>query len=80
MTKKQWNVNVADKPHTIEVEGGNWAVKGKLKVDGNTVKVWSQWLLLPEEVGFNVEGEKAYLKRKSIFSSSFNLYIGDKKY
>jgi hypothetical protein len=80
MTKKQWNVNVADKPHIVEVEGGGWSIKGKLKVDGNTVKVWSQWLLLPKEVQFDVGGQKAFLKRKSTFASDFDLYVGDKKY
>jgi hypothetical protein len=80
MTKKQWNLNVVDKPHTVEVEGGKWSITGKLKVDGNTVRVWSQWLLLPKEVEFDIEGERTFLKRKSMFASDFDLYIGDKKY
>ena len=54
MTKKQWNVNVADKLHIVEVEGGTWSFTGKLKVDDHTVKVWRQWLLLPKEVEFEV--------------------------
>ena len=44
MTKKQWNVNVVDKQHTVEVECGEWSITGKLKVDCNMVKVWRQWL------------------------------------
>ena len=80
MPEKQWNVYVADKPHSIEIEGGNWSTKGRLKVDGNTIRVWSQWLLLPREVGFNVEGQKASLKRQSTFASAFDLYVSDKKY
>ena len=80
MTKKQWNVNVADKLHTIEVEGGTWSIAGELKVDGNKVKAWRQWLLLPKEVEFEVEGAKAFLKRKGMFASDFDLYVGGKKY
>jgi len=80
MNKKQWNINVADKPHIIEVEGGTWSVAGRLKVDGNTVKVWKQWILLPKEVEFEVEGTKAFLRRKSVFASNFDLYAGDRKY
>ena len=80
MTKQQWNVNVADKPHIVEVEGGKWSFTGKLKVDGNTVQVWRQWLLLPKEVGFEVEGAKAFLKRKGMFVSDFDLYVGSRKY
>jgi hypothetical protein len=80
MTKQQWNVNIVDKPHTVEVEGGAWSITGKLNVDGKTVKVWRQWLLLPKEVEFEVEGAKAFLRRKSKFASDFDLYIGDKKY
>ena len=79
MTKKQWNVNVVDKLHTVEVEGGDWSITGKLKVDGNTVKVWKQWILLPKEVEFEVEGTKASLRRKSVFASDFDLYVGGKK-
>ena len=79
MSKKQWNINVADKPHTIEVEGGAWSVTGALKVDSNTVKVWKQWFLLPKEVEFEVEGIKASLRRKSVFASNFDLYIGGRK-
>jgi hypothetical protein len=80
MTKKQWNVNVVDKLHIVEVEGGTWSIAGKLKVDGNTVTVWRQWLLLPREVGFEVEGAKAFLKRKGMFASDFDLYVGGRKY
>jgi len=80
MTKKQWNVSVADKPHIVEVNGGAWSISGELKVDGNKVKAWRQWLLLPREVEFEVEGEKAFLKRKGMFASDFDLYVGDKKY
>jgi hypothetical protein len=80
MTKKQWNVNVADKPHIVEVKGGTWSTTGRLNVDGNTLKVWRQWLLLPKEVEFEVEGTKAFLKRKSMFASDFDLYVGDRKY
>lgn len=79
MSKQQWNMNVADKPHIIEVEGGTWSVAGSLKVDGNIVKVWKQWILLPKEVEFEVEGTKASLRRKSVFASSFDLYVGDRK-
>ena len=79
MSKKQWNVKVADKPHIVEVKGGTWSVTGNLNVDGNKVKVWSQWLWLPKEVEFDVEGEKAFLKRKNMFSSNFNLYVGGRK-
>ena len=79
MNKKQWNVNVTDKPHIIEVEGGTWSVTGRLKVDGNTVKVWKQWILLPKEVEFEVEGTKTSLRRKSVFASDFDLYVGGKK-
>lgn len=80
MTKKQWNVNVADKLHIVEVEGGTWSIAGELKVDGNKVKVWRQWLLLPREVEFEVEGAKAFLKRKGMFASDFDLYVGGRKY
>ena len=80
MTRKQWNVNVADKLHIIEVEGGTWSIAGELKVDGNTVKVWRQCLLLPKMVEFEVEGAKAFLKRKGMFASNFDLYVGDRKY
>jgi hypothetical protein len=80
MTKKQWNVNVADKPHIVEVEGGTWSIAGRLNVDGNTLKVWRQWFLLPKEVEFEVEGTKAFLKRKSRFASALDLYVGDRKY
>jgi hypothetical protein len=80
MTKRQWNVNVADKPHIVEVEGGSWSITGKLKVDGNMVKAWRQWLLLPREVEFEVGGAKAFLKRRSMFTSDFDLYVGDRKY
>ena len=79
MDKKQWNVTVADKTHIIEVEGGTWSVTGRLKVDGNTIRVWKQWISLPKEVEFEVEGTKASLRRKSVFASSFDLYVGDKK-
>jgi hypothetical protein len=80
MTKKQWNVNVADKLHIVEVEGGTWSFTGKLKVDDHTVKVWRQWLLLPKEVEFEVEGVKAFLKRKGMFASNFDMYVGGMKY
>ena len=80
MTKRQWNVNVADKLHIVEVEGGTWSIAGELKVDGNTVRVWRQWLLLPREVEFGVEGAKAFLKRKGMFASDFDLYVGGRKY
>jgi hypothetical protein len=80
MPNKQWNVNVVDKPHTLEVEGGDWSITGKLKVDGNMVKSWKQWLFLPKEVEFDVDGGKAFLRRKSMFADDFDLYIGDRKY
>ena len=80
MTKKQWNVNVADKLHLVEVKGGKWSFVGELKVDGNKVKVWRQWLLLPKEVEFEVEGAKAFLKRKGTFASDFDLYVAGRKY
>ncbi len=80
MAKKQWNVNVDAKPHIVELGGGAWSIAGELKVDGNTVRTWRQWFLLPKEVGFEVEGMKAFLKRKSTFASDFDLYVGDKKY
>jgi hypothetical protein len=80
MTKKQWNVNVADKPHTVEVEGGKWSITGELKVDGNSVRAWRQWLLLPKEVEFEVGGVKAFLKRKGMFASDFDLYFCGMKY
>ncbi len=80
MIKQRWEVNLAEKPHTLEVEGGDWAVRGSLKVDGNTEKAWYQWFTLPKEVDFEVGGEKASLKRKSTFASEFDLYIGEKKY
>ncbi len=80
MAKMQWNVEVANKAHIVEVEGGTWSIIGKLKVDGNTAKVWKQWFLLPKEVEFEIEGAKASLKRKSIFASDFDLYVGGRKY
>ena len=80
MTKKQWKVNVDDKLHIVEVEGGKWSFTGKLKVDGNMVQVWRQWLLLPREVEFEVEDVKACLKQKGMFASDFDLYVGGKKY
>ena len=80
MSKKQWRVNVADKSRIIEVKGGTWSFTGELKVDDNKVKVWKQWFLLPKEVEFEVEGSKAFLRRRGMFSSDFDLYIGDKKY
>ena len=80
MTKKQWNVNLADKRHKVEVEGGKWSVVGELSVDDNKIKVWRQWLLLPGEVEFEIEGAKALLKRKSRFASDFDLYVGGRKY
>ena len=80
MAKKQWKVTIADKLHTVEVEGGTWSIAGELKLDGNKVKVWRQWLLLPKEVQFEVEGAKAALKRKGMFASDFDLYVSGKKY
>ena len=80
MTNRQWNVNVADKLHIFEVKGGKWSFAGELKVDGNTVKVWRQWFLLPKEVEFEVEGVKAFLKRKGMFASDFDLYVSGRKY
>ena len=80
MAKKQWNVNVADKSHTIEVVGGTWSIARELKVDGNRVKAWRQWLLLPKEVEFEIEGVKASLKRRGMFASDFDLYVGSIKY
>ena len=80
MAKKQWSVDVANKTHIVEIEGGTWSIAGKLKVDGNTAKVWKQWLLLPKEVEFEVEGVQAFLKRKGMFASDFNLYVGGRKY
>jgi hypothetical protein len=80
MAGKQWNVNIAGKPHIIEVDGGTWSFAGKLKVDDNTVKTWNQWIMLPKELAFDFDGQKAFLRRKSTFASSFDLYVGDKKY
>jgi len=80
MVKQRWEVTVADKQHILEVEGGDWAVRGRVKVDGSIQKAWSQYFTLPQEVEFEVGGEKAFLRRKSTFASEFDLYIGDKKY
>jgi len=76
----KWNVNIAGKPHILDIDGGTWSFKGKLKVDGNIVKTWNQWILLPKELDFDVDGQKRFLKQKSTFTSSFDLYVGDKKY
>lgn len=80
MAKKQWNINVADKLHIVEVEWSRWSNAGELKVDGNTVKVWGSGWWVPREADFEVEGTKAFLKRKGMFAEDFDLYVGGRKY
>ena len=80
MPKKQWNINVADKLHIVEVKWSGWSNAGELIVDGNAVKVWGSGWWVPREVEFEVEGAKAFLKRRGMFVEDFDLYVGGRKY
>ena len=85
MAKKQWNVNIADKLHVVEVDWSRWSTSGEIRVDGNVVQAWGSGLFIPREVKFMVEGTEAFLRRKGIFSvffiyDDFDLYVGGRKY
>jgi hypothetical protein len=76
-----WSVEIAGKKHRIEVDyGRNSSWTGKLMVDGAEVRTWknSQWLDLPKEIVFEVEGKSAVLRAKGLFTSRINLFLEGK--
>jgi hypothetical protein len=81
MMDRTWSVEIAGKKHRIEVDyGRNNSRTGKLMVDGDEVKTWtnSQWLDVPKEVAFEVGGKPAVLREKGIFTAGINLFFEGK--
>ena len=44
MANQKWTVTMGNQFHLVEIDGGDWAMKGRVKVDNNPVKGWNQWL------------------------------------
>jgi len=81
MMDKTWSVEIAGKKHRIEVDyGRNNSRTGKLMVDGDEVRTWknSQWLDVPKEIAFEVEGKPAVLREKGLFTARINLFFDGK--
>jgi len=78
---RTWSVEIAGKNHQIEVDyGRNSSRTGKLMVDGDEVQTWknSQWLDLPKEIAFEVEGKPAVLRASGLFTARINLFFEGK--
>ena len=78
---RTWSVEIAGKNHRIEVDyGRNSSRTGKLMVDGDEVQTWknSQWLDLPKEIAFEVEGKPAVLRASGLFTARINLFFEGK--
>lgn len=78
---RTWTVEIEGNKHLIEVDyGRNASLTGKLMVDGNEVQTWknSQWLDVPKEINFDVEGKPAALRAKGIFKPRIDCFFGGK--
>lgn len=76
---RTWSVEIAGKKHLIEVDyGRNASATGKLTVDGNEVKTWknSQWLDVPKEITFDVEGKAVLLRATGLLKSKLDCFFG----
>jgi hypothetical protein len=49
-------------------------------VDGDEVQTWknSQWLDVPREIAFVIEGKPAVLREKGLFTARMNLFFEGK--
>jgi len=78
---RTWSVETERTKHLIELDyGRNDSRTGKLAVDGDEVRTWtnSQWLDVPKEITFDIGGKPAVLREKGIFTSNMNLYFEGK--
>jgi hypothetical protein len=78
---RTWSVEIQGKKHRIEVDyGRNNSRTGKLMVDGDEVRTWknSQWLDVPKEIAFEIEGRPAALREKGLFTPRMNLFFEGK--
>jgi hypothetical protein len=78
---RTWSVEIEGKKHRIEVDyGRNSSRNGKLIVDGDEVRTWtnSQWLDVPKEIAFEVGGKPAVLREKGLFTARLNLFFEGK--
>ena len=78
---RTWSVEIEGKTHCIEVDyGRNNSRTGKLMVDGDEVQTWknSQWLDVPKEIAFVIEGKPAVLREKGLFTARINLFFEGK--
>ena len=75
---RTWSVEIEGRKHLIEVDyGRNASSTGKLSVDGAELQSWknTQFLDIPPEITFQVDGKPAVLKAKGFFRPRIDFFF-----
>lgn len=75
---RTWSIEIEGRKHLIEVDyGRNASSTGKLLVDGTELQSWknTQFLDVPDEITFQVEGKPAVLREKGFFKPRIDFFF-----
>jgi hypothetical protein len=80
MAIQSFRVIAAGKEAQVEIDWSRWSYAGQIRVDGHIVKRWDKGKWVPKEVPFEINGEKALIKRTGWFVEKWILFLNDERY